>query len=151
MRDNLLSSFIIVMICGCQFSSMAVTAMEEVPVPNAVEHPIQAFSFVDIKQFNKWGIMLEPHDMEDGEFGLYVHVREPALTEVMSGKLEVNFSVWTDKKQMIVSIPKVHLNKRPFLLRKDYLLRMVVNTSDKSLGMTPGVGYVIDIDPADHL
>lgn len=89
--------------------------------------------------------------MGEGEYGIYVHARNPAVEEINAGRLNVNFSLWSADGHFIFAMPTVSLNQGPFLLLDGYILRVIVNVKSKTLGLEPGIGYRVDIDPADHL
>lgn len=149
---SFLAAFILsVNLSGCQFTSPQESAADGGPVPNAIEHPIQSYLEVSTHRLNMWGFSVEASDLGEGEYGIYVHARNPAVEEINAGRLNVNFSLWSADGHFIFAIPTVSLNQGPFLLLDGYILRVIVNVTSKTLGLEPGIGYRVDIDPADHL
>lgn len=140
-----------VSLSGCQSIFPLEGTADGGPVPNAIEHPIQSYQEVSIEQLNAWGLSVEATDLGEGEFGVYVHAQHPAIEEINTGRLNVNFSLWSDDEQFVFAMPTVSLNEGPFLLLDGYILRVMVNVNNNALGLEPGVGYKADIDPADHL
>lgn len=129
------------------FSSAS--ALEIDPIPNQVEHPVQSYQNVELEQLGEWGIAIRCEDAGGGDYAVYVNFRQSALKEVAAGDLHASFSLWTNAKDFVLSMPDFDLSESSFMMRDGYLLRMLINTQGNSLGLRPGVGYVFDINPKE--
>lgn len=129
------------------FSSAS--ALEIDPIPNQVLHPVQSYQNVDLKQLGEWGISIRCEDAGGGDYAVYVNFRQPASKEVATGDLRASFSLWTNTKNFVLSMPDFDLTESVFMMREEYLLRMLINTQGSALGLKPGVGYVFDINPKE--
>lgn len=141
----------IISLTGCQSICPLEGYTDGGPVPNAIQYPIQSYLEVSIEQLNAWGFSVDATDLGEGQFGLYIRAQQPAIKEINSGELRVNFSLWSDDEQFVFAMPNVSLNQGPFLLLEGYTLRIVVNTTNNALDLQPGVGYMTQLDPADYL
>lgn len=141
----------VAMFTGCQSNSSVDRPADGGPVPNAIEHPIQSYQKVTVDQLNTWGFSVEATDLGEGEYGIYVRAQQPAIEEIDNGQLAVNFSLWSDDDQLVLAMPTVNMNQGPFLVLDGYILRIVINAAHDALGLRPGIGYRVDIDPADYL
>lgn len=144
--------FLAAIICAIGVTSCQSTSTADGgPVPNAIKTPIQSFQEASVKELSTWGFNINATDLGEDQYGLYIHITQPASEAINKKKLEINFSLWSEDNQFVFAMPKIDFNHGPFLLIDGYTLRIVVNTTEETLGLLPGVGYTIDIDPADHI
>lgn len=136
----------------CKVIGLAVSAfaIEIEPAPNEVKYPIQSYMTLDDKQLlREWGISLNCEDAGGGDYVVDVRFREPASIEASKGSLEVRFSLWTDSKDFVLSIPDLNLEDGSFMMREGYVLKLLINTQGDALGLRPGVGYIYDVNPKE--
>ncbi len=117
----------------------------------AVKHPIQRHQQVSLAEARVWGLDAYSLDTGDGEYGLYLLLNQQLRDAIGNGSARLAVSFWQGQ-QLLLAMPSLDpADNGPFLIQEGYYLKVLLDPQDGYMGLQPGTGYYLLLDPREHV